>query len=143
MENVNIKTGGEEHVTDSKQKFNLNDVLNGTVVLPFEEEIGVLQIALENFCEIYEDCIYHESDENPILKRTFQHCALKLYLLENKVLNKTINLLKNEIDKTQDENKKIEYQSLLKNYNELLEGNEDVLDYITKQHADMMWFVIN
>ncbi|MBQ2397426.1 MAG: hypothetical protein II304_10425 [Bacteroidales bacterium] len=142
MINVNIKSGGEEHVTDSKQKFNLNDVLNGTVVLTFEEELSVIQKAVENIREIHEDCKY-VSDENPILKGTLQFSSLIWHMLLNKVYNKAINLLKNEIDKTQDENKKIEYKNLLKDYNEYLERSEEVLDNLNKQHADVMWFGID
>jgi hypothetical protein len=142
MENVNIKTGGEEHVTDSKQKFNLNDVLYGTVVLPFEDELCVLQKAVENIREIHEDCM-NVSDENPILKGTLKFSALIWHMLLNKVYNKAINLLKNEIGKTQDDNKKIEYQNLLKEYNEFLERSEEVLENLNKQHADIMWFGID
>lgn len=142
MIKVNIKSGGEEHVTDSKQKFNLNDVLHGTVVLPFEDELCVLQKAVENIHEIHEDCM-DVSDENPILKGTLKFSVLIWHMLLNKVYNKAINLLKNEIDKTQDENKKIEYQNLLKEYNEFLERSEEVLENLNKQHADIMWFGIN
>lgn len=142
MINVNIKSGGEEHVTDSKQKFNLNDVLNGTVVLPFEDEMAVLQKAVENIHEIHEDCM-DASDENPILKGTLQFSVLIWHMILNKVYNKAINLLKNEIGKTQDDNKKIEYQNLLKEYNEFLERSEEVLYNLNKQHADVMWFGIN
>lgn len=142
MKNVNIKSGSEEEVSASKQKFNLNDVLNGTVVLSFEDERCVLKKALENLHEIYEDCIY-ESDENPELKEALQPCSILWHLLVNKVYNKSINLLKNEIDKTQDENKKIEYQSMLKKYIEALERSEEVLDILTIKHAEIMWFGIN
>ena len=142
MENVNIKSGGEEHVTDSKQKFNLNDVLNGTVVLSFEEELCVLQKAVENIREIHEDCKY-VSDENPILKGTLQFSSLMWHIILNKVYNKAINLLKNEIYKIIDDNKRIEYLSVLKSYIETLERSEKVLDNLTKEHADIMWFGID
>lgn len=142
MVNVNIKSAvGEVEVSDSKQKFNLNDVLNGTVVLPFEDEIGVLQKAVENIREIHDAC--REESENTILKGTMQFSALIWHFILNKVYNKAINLLKNEIGKTQDENKKIEYQNLLKEYNEFLERSEEVLDNLTKEHADIMWFGID
>lgn len=142
MINVNIKSGGEEHVTDSKQKFNLNDVLNGTVVLSFEEELCVLQEAVKNIREIHKDC-KEKSDENPFQKGTFQFSAIIWHIILNKIYNKIINLLKNEIYKIIDDNKRFEYLSMLKSCIETLERSEKVLDNLTKEHADIMWFGID
>lgn len=143
MINVNIKSAiGEEEVSDSKQKFNLNDVLNGTVVLPFEEELCVLQKAVENIREIHEVC-KEESDANPEQEGTWKFSALIWHIILNKVYNKAINLLKNEIYKIVDENKRIEYQSMLKNFIETLERSEIVLNGSIEFYENIMWFGIN
>ena len=142
MENVNIKSGGEEHVTDSKQKFNLNDVLNGTVVLSFEEELCVLQKAVENIREIHEDC-REETDANPENKLKFYFIAQTWHIILNKVYNKIINLLKNDIWKIIDENKRLEYHSMLKNYIETLERSEKVLKDTIENYENIMWFGID
>jgi hypothetical protein len=143
MENVNIKSAiSEEHVTVSKEEFNLNDVLNGTVVLPFEDELCVLIEAVENIRKIHEDC-KEEIEVNPENELKVYYIYQTWHIILNKVYNKAINLLKNEIGKTQDENKKIEYHSILKNYIEKLERSEKLLNDNIKQHADIMWFGIN
>lgn len=142
MTNVNIKSAcSEEDVSACKQKFNLNDVLNGTVVLHFEEELCVLLKAIENIREIHKVCI--ENDENPFQKGTFQFSALIWHIILNKVYNKIINLLKNEICQIVDDNKRSEYISMLKNCIETIERSEKVLDNLAKQHADIMWFGID
>lgn len=143
MINVNIKSAiSEEEVSDSKQKVNLNDVLNGTVVLPFEDELGVLIEAIENIREIHEDCLF-ESDENNENNGTLQYVSLSWHLILNKVLNKTIILLKNEIEKTQDENKKITYKIMLETFIDKLERSEKVLNGLIECYAKIMWFGIN
>lgn len=143
MENVNIKSAiSEEEISDSKQKVNLNDVLNGTVVLPFEDELGVLIEAIENIREIHEDCLF-ESDENNENHGTLQYVSLSWHLILNKVLNKTIILLKNEIEKTQDENKKITYKIMLETFIDKLERSEKVLNGLIECYAKIMWFGIN
>lgn len=143
MINVNIKSAcSEEEVSASKQKVNLNDVLNGTVVLPFEDELGVLIEAIKNIREIHEDCLF-ESDENNENNGTLQYVSLSWHLILNKVLNKTINLLKNEIEKTQDENKKITYKIMLEIFNDKLERSEKVLNGLIECYAKIMWFGID
>lgn len=146
MENVNIKSAGsEEDVSTSKQKFNLNDVLNGTVVLPFEDELGVLLQAIENIRDIHIDLVKcHKCGETEnVEKGTLNFAAQTWMLIQQKVLNKIINLLTNEIEKTQDENKKIEYKILLKNFNETLESSEEYTNAIIRDFAKIMWFGIN
>ena len=143
MININIKSAiSEEEVSDSKQKVNLNDVLNGTVVLPFEDEIGVLIEAIENIREIHEDCLF-ESDENNENNGTLQYVSLSWHLILNKVLNKTIILLKNEIEKTQDENKKITYKIMLETFIDKLERSEKVLNGLIECYSKIMWFGID
>lgn len=143
MINVNIKSAvSEEDVTDSKQKFNLNDVLNGTVVLSFEEELCVLREAVKNIREIHKD-FKEKSDENPFQKGTFQFSALIWHIILNKVYNKAINLLTKQIWQIVDDNKRSEYLSVLKSCIETLERSEKVLDNLTKEHADIMWFGID
>lgn len=142
MENVNIKSGGEEHVTDSKQNFNLNDVLNGTVVLTFEDELCVLQEAEENIGEIVEDC-KEESEVNPENELKVYYIVQTWHIILNKVYNKAINLLKNEIWKIIDDNKRLEYHSILKNYIERLERSEKLLNDNIENYENIMWFGIN